>query len=106
MCYWAARPTCDMPLTTAYAGDAPWNDTHFKDKHFDELVKAARAELDDNKRHEMYVECQRILRDEGGTIVPFFKDYVEATGEKVRFDKISGALECDGHRASERLWFA
>ena len=65
-CYWAARPTCDMQFSTAYLGNAPWNDTHFIHKRFDELVKAARAELDDNKRREMYVECQRILRDEGG----------------------------------------
>jgi peptide/nickel transport system substrate-binding protein len=105
-CYWGARPTCDMQFSTAYSGDAPWNDSHFKHKHFDELVKAARSELDDKRRRDMYVECQRILRDEGGVIVPFFKDYVEAASKKVRFGNIANNWECDGHLASERWWFA
>jgi peptide/nickel transport system substrate-binding protein len=104
-CYWAARPTCDMQLSTAYSGDAPWNDTHFKHQRFDELITAARSELDEEKRRDMYLECQRILRDEGGAVIPFFKDNVEAASDKVAFAEMSGALECDGHRASERMWF-
>jgi peptide/nickel transport system substrate-binding protein len=51
-------------------------------------------------------ECQKIMRDEGGAIIPFFKDYVEAASDKLRYENISGAWECDGHHASERWWFA
>jgi peptide/nickel transport system substrate-binding protein len=106
MCYWAPRPTCDMIFSTAYSGDAPWNDTHFANERFDQLVRAARAELDDARRLEMYTECQRILNERGGTVVPFFKDYVEAGSDKLGHGKVSGALECDGQRMSERWWFA
>lgn len=106
MSWWAARPTCDVQFATAYSGDAPWNETHFKHKRFDGLVKAARGEIDNKKRREMYVECQRILRDEGGAVIPCFKDYVEAASDKVRFENIASNFELDGHHASERWWFA
>jgi peptide/nickel transport system substrate-binding protein len=106
MCYWGARPTCDMMFSIAYSGEAPWNDTHFKHKRFDELLVAARVELDDEKRRQMYFECQKIMRDEGGAIIPFFKDYVEAVRDNVKFENVSGAWEADGHHACERWWFA
>ena len=103
---WGARPTADMQFSVAYSGDAKWNDTHFKHKRFDELLLAARVELDDNKRREMYRECQMIVKDEGGAIVPFFKDIVEAANTKVKHEPLSGVWETDGHRAIERWWFA
>lgn len=105
-CYWGGRPTADMMFSAAYSGDAKWNDTHFHHQRFDELVLAARAELDEKKRHEMYRECQQIVRDEGGVLVPFFKEIVEAASTKVQHGPLSGLWENDGHKAAERWWFA
>jgi peptide/nickel transport system substrate-binding protein len=42
------------------------------------LLKEARAELDETKRHEMFVECQRIIYDEGGVVIPLFGNWIEA----------------------------
>ena len=105
-CYWSGRATEDWMFSTAYAADAKWNDTYWKHDRFNELLKAARSELDDNKRREMYVECQTIVRDEGGVVVPVFKDYVEAATTKLKFGKVAGNWEQDGQRCSERWWFA
>ena len=104
--HWVARPTADMMLSVAYTSQSKWNESHLKNPRLDELVKTARAELDQNKRREAYAECQRIIRDEGGTIVPCFKEYVEAASKKVQHGPISGLLESDAHRAAERWWFA
>ena len=38
--YWAGRPTCDWMFTTAYAADAAWNDTFWKNPRFNELLVA------------------------------------------------------------------
>ncbi|SMD01702.1 peptide/nickel transport system substrate-binding protein [Desulfocicer vacuolatum DSM 3385] len=103
--YWGARPTADMAFSVAYSGKAKWNETRLQNKRLDELVLAARSELDDAKRKEMYRECQMIIRDEGGTIVPFFKDYVEASNEKIGHGTVSGLWESDAHRVIERWWF-
>ncbi len=94
-------------FSTAYAADAAWNDTHFKHVRFNELLLAARAELDENRRREMYVEMQKIVSDEGGVVVPLFANYVFAMSDKVMHDEaISSNMDFDGHKAPERWWFA
>jgi len=93
-------------FTSAYAESAPWNDTHWNHERFNRLLKEARSELDKNKRKEMYFEMQRILRDEGGVVIPFFFDFIDAASTKIAFDKIASNYEMDGSRCAERWWFA
>jgi len=68
-----------------------------------ELLIATRAELDEAKRGEMCAEMQRILRDEGGYVVPMFANLLMATSDKVGFKNVMG-IEMDGLRACER-WY-
>lgn len=81
--YWGGRPVQDQMYSTAYLSTAEWNDTAFKDPRFDELLIAARAELDQAKRKAMYSEMANILRDNGGLICPMFNDFVEARREEI-----------------------
>ena len=92
-------------FSVAYAGDAPWNESRFKHERFDKLLVEARSELDEAKRREMYFEMQKIVRDEGGMIVPMFTNYVEAATTKLKFNNISGLFDLDGCRLAERWWF-
>ncbi len=106
LCAWGGRPTPDMILSLAYQSGAAWNDTHFSSMRFDEVLIEARAELNDELRSEMYAELQMILRDEGGTIIPFFRNYIWATAPNVRHQEgLSGDWTLDGLRAMERWWF-
>ena len=104
--YWGGRPTEDWMFTTSYAADAPWNDSHWKNKRFNELLVKARAELDDNKRREMYYEMQQIVRDDGGVIVLAFAQDLAAANDKIKFNKLGANWEMDGWKACERWWFA
>ncbi|WP_306296823.1 ABC transporter substrate-binding protein [Candidatus Entotheonella palauensis] len=106
MCYWSGRPTSDWMFTTAYAADAPWNDSHFKHDRFNALLKAARAELDDGKRRRMYADMQHIVRDEGGTIIPMFASDVYAASDQLRFGEVGANWELDGGKIAERWWWA
>ncbi len=81
--YWGGRPVQDQMYSTAYLSTADWNDTKFKDPHFDEVLIAARAELDPVKRKAMYSELATIVRDTGGLILPMFNEFVEARREEV-----------------------
>jgi len=105
MCYWSGRATADWMFSTAYASDANWNDTFWKHTRFNKLLKEARAELNEKRRHELYVECQKIVRDEGGVVIPMFANYIEAASHKIRFVQPAGNWEMDGHRAAERWWY-
>jgi peptide/nickel transport system substrate-binding protein len=69
--------------TTAYLSTAEWNDTRFKNARFDELLIAARGELDEAKRKGMYSEMAHLVRDEGGLILPMFNDWVEGRRAEV-----------------------
>ncbi|MES0177411.1 ABC transporter substrate-binding protein [Mesorhizobium sp. M0025] len=81
--YWGGRSTQDQMYSTAYLSTADWNDTRFKRPDFDKLVLAARAELDETKRKQMYHDMAVLVRDEGGLILPMFNQFIDATGAKV-----------------------
>ncbi|WP_300458397.1 ABC transporter substrate-binding protein [Desulfobacula sp.] len=105
MCYWGGRPTEDMMFSVAYAADASWNDTHWKNDRFNRLLIDARAELDSEKRKKMYFEMQEICKNDGGTIVPMYNQLVEASSDKLEHGPISGHMAMDGMRTAERWWF-
>jgi peptide/nickel transport system substrate-binding protein len=110
-CYWGGRPTEDWMFSAAYTNDTDWNDTAWKgtdaSAKFNALVKEGRAELDDNKRREIYAECQRLIYDDGGTICPLFNNYVSANSKAIATeDNIAGNWDSDGAKCVERWWFA
>ncbi|MDJ1015919.1 MAG: ABC transporter substrate-binding protein [Paracoccaceae bacterium] len=106
--YWGGRPVEDAMFTTAYAAGAAWNDTFWDNARFNELLLAARAELDEDKRREMYYEMQLILNQDGGAIIPMFANYVFATTGDIDTggDTFSSHWDKDGHRWFERWSFA
>jgi peptide/nickel transport system substrate-binding protein len=107
MAFWGGRPTEDWMFSMVYARQAEWNDSHWDHEGFNKLLMQARAELDEAKRKAMYREMQAILRDEGGTIIPMYANYVFARSTKVeRGEHISKSWELDGWKCIERWWFA
>ena len=104
-CYWGARPVEDMILSIAYLSDSPWNDTVIKNARVDELVVAARGELDQTKRSAMYAEVQAIISSEGGVIIPAFGQDVAAASNNVGVpDTFGGGWEMDGGHFVKRWW--
>ena len=106
-CYWSGRPTENWIFSQIYAADASWNDTYWKHDRFNELLIQGRAELDADKRREIYVEMQRIVHNEGGVALPLFMSDVMAHSDKIMTpDTIGNNLEMDGAKSGERWWFA
>ncbi len=94
--YWSGRPTADWMFTTAYAADAAWNDTFWKNPRFNELLLAARSETDQAKRAAMYAEMQQLLHDDGGLINIVFNQYVNAHSKKLAHADIGANWDLDG----------
>ncbi len=105
--YWGGRPTEDWIFSQIYSSGADWNETHFENERFNQLLVEARGELDTGKRREMYVEMQRILHDEGGAVIPLFLAYTHAARDRVHLpEQMASNWELDGHKNAERWWFS
>lgn len=105
--YWGGRSTEDWMFSTAYAEGAEWNESDWSHEKFNELLVAARSELDETKRRDMYVEMQTICSNEGGAVVPVFNNYIHATTTDIAHDEsMATNWANDGQRYMERWWFA
>lgn len=103
-CYWPGYATPDSIFTQGYASGASWNDTFWENARFNELLVAARSELDQARRAALYAEMQMLVRDDCGTVVPFFANDVFAVTDKVGTGQLSNNYEVDGRLFLERWW--
>lgn len=103
--YFGTRPTPDGIFSLAYISGAPWNESFIKNERLDALLKQGRSELDETKRKEIYGEMQRIVSEEGGTVIPFFASAIDATSTKIATGNVAGDFNLDGGRAADRWWF-
>ncbi len=108
VCTWSGRATEDWMFSTAYLSTADWNDMGpWKNETFDKLLIEARAELDEERRRSLYGEMQRIVRDEGGVVIPVFASWVMALSDKLGTPaELAGNWVMDGNKSAERWWFA
>ena len=104
---WGARPTPDQQFTLTYAADSPWNEARWQNERFNELLLLAKGELNETLRAEMYREMCQIARDDGGTLLPLFVNFVYARRSNLRRGaNLAASWECDGARSAHRWWFA
>ena len=55
------RIGCSPPFTQPMRA---WNELHWKNPRFNELLLAARSESDETKRAAMYAEMQQLVHDD------------------------------------------
>ncbi|WP_027053605.1 ABC transporter substrate-binding protein [Mesorhizobium erdmanii] len=102
--YFGGRPTQDMTYSLEYQSKAPWNEFHFFNEKFDQMLVQARGELDADKRKKLYSDMGQIVRDEGGAILPMFNDFIDATGPQVGGWATDGNQELMGGYALSKCW--
>jgi peptide/nickel transport system substrate-binding protein len=81
---WDPRPVPDAIFSTAFGGGAPYNETRWKNEHFDKILKEARSITDFSKRKEIYDEMQLMLHENGGHVILGFRNYVDAASNEVK----------------------
>ena len=104
--YWGGRPTADNQLSQTFLSGANWNDTNWKRPEFDKLVIAARAELDEAKRTQLYADAQKMIVDDGGMICFAIGDYLDGYGKKVKGTAPHPHYDMCDQRIAEKGWFA
>jgi peptide/nickel transport system substrate-binding protein len=102
--YWGGRPVQDLMYSVGYKSDADWNETRWVRPKFDHLLIQARGELDQKKRKAIYREMAMMVRDDGGTIIPMFSNFVDAISTNVHGYVRDGAMELSNGLAPLRCW--
>ncbi len=98
------RPSADILLTLFFKSDAPWNESGWKDPHFDQLLLAARAETDPAKRKQMYCDMQHMIHDGSGIGIPLFISMLDAHSSKVKGLRPIPTGGLMGYGFAENIW--
>ncbi|MFS2115089.1 ABC transporter substrate-binding protein [Herbaspirillum frisingense] len=78
------RPSADVLLTQFFQSQAAWNESQFKSEKFDQLLTAARAEIDLGKRKQMYGDMQTIIHEQAGIGIPMFLASLDGYSSKLK----------------------
>ncbi|NYE01324.1 peptide/nickel transport system substrate-binding protein [Kineosphaera limosa] len=74
---------------------APYNETHFDDPEFNDLIRRAGAETDETRRNELQRQAQQIEFDRGGFIIWGFRNQVDAYSNLTTGLKPHRYMACD-----------
>jgi peptide/nickel transport system substrate-binding protein len=86
--------------------NSPYNETHWAtpgaagNPQFNKLIDQARAELDASKRKQILLEAQTMEYNEGGYIIPYFSNQIDAYSTK-----LTGFVEAKSGFALGQYWF-
>lgn len=104
--YWGGYTRASEMLSTGYVPGAAWNESVFENERFVELLEQSNAELDDDRRRDMLVEMQQLVRDEAGQLIWGFPDNILARNDNVAHDVLASDRPTDGRHIVERWWVA
>jgi peptide/nickel transport system substrate-binding protein len=80
--FWATR----VYLSQVAQGDlpeSPFNETHWEDPKFIDLIQQARAEVDEGKRADILHQAQTMQYEQGGYIIQYFSNIIDAYSAKL-----------------------
>ena len=80
--FWASR----VYLAQVAQGDlpnSPFNETHWGKGKFESLINEARGTVDEAKRKDILHQAQQMQYDQGGYIIPYFSNIIDAYSSKV-----------------------
>jgi peptide/nickel transport system substrate-binding protein len=91
---WLGRPLGVQVLALAYKSGVPWNESGFSDPEFDALLEKALATPDAEARRVIMADIERVLRDSGVIIQPYWRSVYRTHRQ--------GVHGCEQHQALEQ----
>jgi peptide/nickel transport system substrate-binding protein len=93
--YWGGRAAATDMLSVGYGAGAPWNESHWKNDKFEKLLSDAKSETDETKRKGYIWDMQAMLHEDGGAIIPVFRDWIDAHHDTVGGHTPHGGFDMD-----------
>ena len=101
---WFMRPTANTMFSIAYASEAPWNESRWKNERFDALLAETRVVQDTGLRHEMYCEMQQLVSDGAGVVIPNHLHNIDAKAKRVKGVTNVPLMSVGGGEWPESVW--
>jgi peptide/nickel transport system substrate-binding protein len=102
--FWFVRPTPGMHFSVAFACEASWNDSHWCDPRFGELLAASRVETEFERRRQILWDLQELVHGRSGVIIPAFVSDLEVHADRLGGIRPDGYGRLAGFRLAERAW--
>lgn len=99
------RPNADAVLTQFFKSDSANNDARWQDPKFDQLLLAARSEIDEARRKAMYADMQVMIHEKGGVAIPLFVSSLDAHNARLKgllAIPVGGLM---GYEFAEHVWW-
>ena len=77
------RPRSDIYWSNFVSPGSKNNETKFQDPRIDDLLNAARSEIDVAKRKQHWADLQTIIHQDGGYMLAAFPDYLHSKSKKL-----------------------
>lgn len=81
---WTHRPLGVMVLGLAYRTGVPWNESHWSNPKFDELLTKAEGILDAKARSEVVKEIEILMQEEGPIVQAVWQNVYQAMSKDVK----------------------
>lgn len=103
---WTGRPNAYTMLAQLHLPDTAWNESGWSNERLTALLTEARGTIDKSKRRELLYEAQKIVSDDGATIIPVFVNELALASDKVGTpEQIANVRTLDGAKNTRRWWF-
>jgi len=89
---WTHRPLGFMVLALAYRTGVPWNESHYSNKEFDDLLAKAEGTLDVDARREIIGKLEAIMLEDGPIAQPLWRSVYAAYDKRVQGFQIHPTL--------------
>jgi peptide/nickel transport system substrate-binding protein len=104
--HWGSRPTATQMRGVACESTAAWKETRMKNATFDGLLADARREIDPAKRKGYIWAMQELLHNEGGALIPAFRDFIDGHAKAVMGITPHGGFDLANGRSLEKASIA
>lgn len=98
------RASADMTFALSFASAAPWNESHWHNTQFDQLLALSRSEPDEAKRRALYDDMQTLIHTDAGIGIPTFITSLDGYHTRIRGLHPHQGGQLMGYNFARNIW--
>lgn len=100
------RPAPSLTFDVGFASTSPWNESRWRNPHFDGLLRDAKSTRDDSRKRQLYWDMQELVASGSGVCIPNFTNSLDAYAPHVCGLRPSQAGQLMGYDFARSVWLS